>query len=732
MSLDKFKSIIQDKGRFVPENELEIFQQYDLKTSFGSFKHDTIRVIIYDASNNPLPQRNYGLVRYINKANQPQYYKKIENVDKKSRRNYTIDVKKLIKDAGYNIGIFTVEMMFVNNRLGTQDKPNRVWIQEISPSRTEIRVLPFDVDEIRVDGLPLQQIIDERYQAFLNDEQFKEDIFEAIDPFLDSITLDNIRELLINQVTEPVFNEIIKQYFKNNIFEFNKIINNLINAFKNAVRFELQDKDSLIGRTYNTFNPNFGKDKPTSQVSIDFPTFCFNKLLESLEVYIPKLVDFEETEFVEDIEEFTSPTIRPTISVPTQRDPNPPTPTPTPTPTLPPGVTPSPTPLPRVNFDREQGRVKVSLYSNQPKNLLYKYDAALAVPGKIPIVFDGFSLEPLQVKEYDYVNQSYVSKDLNFIQRKFNTTDDTEWDGYVEYLKQEKQQLIREFTWTDSERDFASISPIQPIIPNQPTIVNTNIKYIPNDNYLIPYYYFNENKGDEKNIEIFKDNRIEIELLNWPLYYTIKNKSISINDQPNSFTDIDGGKRINCSKSVLLYGSKISSESTLQGFFPQAQTEDWVFEGFYNWDTGELLSDKFKLEIKITKDINIFLKFRRITIPTMGVWKSQAKVPYSSLNYVTGKFENRYYDVTREFYVYEFGKPSPIQFGGTGNLKYINWGRNYPFFKGFTDGDGFFYKSDWQELVKITDPTKGGVYQQPTQAITDFLKDKKTFSKFEL
>ncbi len=726
MSLDKFKSIIEEKGRFVPENELEIFQQYDLRTSFGSFIHDTIRVIIYDASNNPLPQGKFGLVRYINKTDQPQYYKRIEGPTKRSRRNYTIDVKKLIKDAGYNIGIFTVEMMFVNNRLGTQTKPNRVWIQEISPSRTEVRVLPFDVGDTKLNGLSLQEIIDERYKAFLDHEQFKEDIYEAIEPFLDLITTDDIRQLMVNQVGQTVFDEIIKQYFKRSTTEFDKIIDLLILKFKEAVRYELMDKDSLIGPSYNVINPNFGKDKPTVRVSIDFPNFCFNKLLESLEVYIPKLVDVPETEFDQEVEEFPFPRVRPRINVPTQRDPNPTTTTTTTT--LPPGGTTTTTTqgpnLPKIQFDRGQGKFIVKLYSNQPKNIVSRRTED---GRQLFIEYTGeTTLTPVTVRQYDIDKESYVPKDLNFQFKKFDTTNESQWDEYNEYLKLENEQLIRTFNWTDAERSYAPLSPKEPIIPIPGTKVSDNptwgddynsvvpnrgisypwgvTTYDPTDDYPIPFYYVAPMNGDEKNISIFNNNRLELSCNRGELGITCSTQRLS--------------------SAILEYPDYWGRGHNVTNYSYSTENETWEFDGYYDWDTGVLLSKTSDFSIIIKKDINIFIKWKRTSIPIHGSWVLRGQS--------TGQNNTSKGDFFRQYFTYAPFReipagsglgaiPTPIYFGGTGPLKYIYWS---------PQPELWTSRPEWKNLVKITDPTKGGLYKL-TDTTKQFLSDKETFSRFE-
>ena len=56
---------------------------------------------------------------------------------------YFIDAERLIREAGYNNGIFKTEITLLNKRVGYDNPNEKLWIQEISPSRTEVRLLPI-------------------------------------------------------------------------------------------------------------------------------------------------------------------------------------------------------------------------------------------------------------------------------------------------------------------------------------------------------------------------------------------------------------------------------------------------------------------------------------------------------------------------------------------------------------------------------------------------------------
>jgi hypothetical protein len=282
MALEKYRKLEKSKGGFVPENELEIYEKSAIKTSFGLWANDTIRCIIYDASKIPLPQADFGTVRYINQKDFPQYFTSRPGKTLSNTRNYSVDVKKLIKDAGYNIGLFTVELMFVNNRVGTEKKPNRLWIYEISPSRTEVRVIPFDYGDALWDGESLSYVVDERYRAVMYDKEFREDIYEAIDPFLDKINYNEIRELFINRVGMDFYKQIVYQYYASDEDAFFKNVVDMIIKFKKAIRNEFENKNS------NIFSQQFGEPlKGRIPVEIDFKQVNNNKMVETVDYHVP-------------------------------------------------------------------------------------------------------------------------------------------------------------------------------------------------------------------------------------------------------------------------------------------------------------------------------------------------------------------------------------------------------------------------------------------------------------
>ena len=152
MPLDNFKTIVKDNGYYVNQKDRNIFEKGFERSFFGLGYSDIIEFILYDLSDNQLPQAsvNGETVRYIELYkdgvfNANEYFKQQDPVADygDDYAKYIIDLEKLIKEAGYTNGVFKTQVTLLNRRVGIEATTNnKLWIEEISPSRTEIRVLP--------------------------------------------------------------------------------------------------------------------------------------------------------------------------------------------------------------------------------------------------------------------------------------------------------------------------------------------------------------------------------------------------------------------------------------------------------------------------------------------------------------------------------------------------------------------------------------------------------------
>ena len=218
MAIKDFKDIEGRKGYLVEQEDRKIFQKEISKANFGLGCADMIEFILYDVSDNKLPQGDTGnLVRYIHldDANISKYFLISDNILTKKIGDvpeFVVDLEALIKEAGYNNGIFKTQVTLLNRRLGEELlDSNKLWIHEIAPSRTEIRVLPIRAKEENKD-------LEKRYSVFTEGDTFRDDVIYHIEKFIESFDIEKIiTKFLLSKGTESDgknYINKIKQEFK--------------------------------------------------------------------------------------------------------------------------------------------------------------------------------------------------------------------------------------------------------------------------------------------------------------------------------------------------------------------------------------------------------------------------------------------------------------------------------------------------------------------------------------
>jgi len=194
MAEQYFKEIVDRKGYKVESEDRAIFEKEISKSNFGLGCADMIEFILYDSANNQLPQGDSGeLVRYIfiDDANVNDYFIISKN-NKTKKLNDTIefivDLEKLITEAGYANGIFRTQVTLLNRRTGIENiEGNNLWVHEISPSRTEIRLLPNRAKGKNKD-------LERRYSMFTDEKNFRDDTIYYVNVFIENINLQKVLE----------------------------------------------------------------------------------------------------------------------------------------------------------------------------------------------------------------------------------------------------------------------------------------------------------------------------------------------------------------------------------------------------------------------------------------------------------------------------------------------------------------------------------------------------------
>ena len=244
MAIKSFKEILQKEAKRIDIKDRNIFERGKMPSFFGRGMTDTIEFILYDNGDNQLPQGETGkLVRYINVSeidNIRNYLMIARGSTSNSTPEYFVDVEKLINEAGYKNGLFRTQITLLNKRVGSEHFQNKVWIHEISPSRTEIRVLP-----VKVEDKILKRDLRDRYKILLENGEFRDDVLNRLDNFIDSIDANEVLRKIRALYGQDWINNV-KSEFK--IQDFDGFINDVTVKAKQAIGYFISNRGYTFGR----------------------------------------------------------------------------------------------------------------------------------------------------------------------------------------------------------------------------------------------------------------------------------------------------------------------------------------------------------------------------------------------------------------------------------------------------------------------------------------------------
>jgi hypothetical protein len=282
MAIKALKDIINNKGYQITANDRKVFEEESLQSFFGFGETDAIEFIIYDSSDNQLPQRNGELVRYIplTSSNISDYFLLPEGTlleQYKFPKEYFVDVERLLKEAGYENGVFKTSVTLINKRVGSDSTNNKLWISEISPSRTEVRLFPLKkgLDEISYNlGL--------RYEIFRKNGEFRDDTIALAFNFVEKITPAGIKDFMKSKYTEKWYNKMVSEF---KIKDFDIFANDVHKLFVQSCIYEFTNRISKID------DLNYGKPKkekpPIGLSKEEIREQCRNLLVQSIIKYLP-------------------------------------------------------------------------------------------------------------------------------------------------------------------------------------------------------------------------------------------------------------------------------------------------------------------------------------------------------------------------------------------------------------------------------------------------------------
>ena len=291
MAIKTFKEIIDDKGYRISSKDRAIFAEGTLQSFFGFTDSDMIEFILYDVNDNQLPQGEFGeLIRYIpmNSENIKDYFLIADGTTFQAFQfptEYFIDAEQLINEAGYDNGIFKTQITLLNKRVGYESPNEKLWIKEISPSRTEVKLLPLRNDV--ADKTDLLQ----RFNLMVTGRDIREDIVPYIPKFIESITPTTIDSFIKKIYTTKWYEKMVAEF---GIAGFDRLMTRIHSKFNEAMFNEFSNRYSSINSN------NYGNPKRTP-LSLSFSKNDVFKvaqriIVEVIEYYLPKRTVQTETD----------------------------------------------------------------------------------------------------------------------------------------------------------------------------------------------------------------------------------------------------------------------------------------------------------------------------------------------------------------------------------------------------------------------------------------------------
>lgn len=284
MSIKKYTNIeginnkTENEGQFLQSDDLFIVTKTEIEASdFGSCEHDIMEVSVYDINNNLLPQQSGNNVAYIKTNDIKNYMYQITN--KSGQKELAIDIEKLLNNLGFKNGILKVNINFVRYKVGSENELERVWIQEISPSREEIRIIPLKTKFPNINDKTKTQF--KNLQNLNKDfKYYKTALLNSLNSF-DNTFLNKINSYLETKYGKDFFN-IMKKDF--GLTSFDTIKNKISNDFKESVGYYLNNK------YYKISESTFGK--PSKIIFEDCEVYDFNEMKVVIENILTDCINF--------------------------------------------------------------------------------------------------------------------------------------------------------------------------------------------------------------------------------------------------------------------------------------------------------------------------------------------------------------------------------------------------------------------------------------------------------
>lgn len=268
----------QNEGQYLqPEDFFIVTKNEKEESYFGECKYDVMEVAVYDINNNLLPQKTGNNVAYIKSQNIAEYMYNVTN--QQGQKELAINAEKLLNHLGFTNGILKLNINFVRNRIGSDNELEKVWIQEISPSREEVRILPLKTKFENINQKTNKEFDD--VNNLTKDFVFyKKEIINSLDLYQTKY-LEKIDSALETKFGKDFFNILRKDF---GLSKFADMRSKIFSDFRVSVNYYLENRYYTLGDT------NYGK--PSEIRFENCERYNFEMVLGDIENILANCIQF--------------------------------------------------------------------------------------------------------------------------------------------------------------------------------------------------------------------------------------------------------------------------------------------------------------------------------------------------------------------------------------------------------------------------------------------------------
>jgi len=277
-NFDAVNAKTTNEGNYLQSEDLFIVSKNEIEdTDFGDCKYDVMEVSVYDINNNLLPHKSGKNVEYVKRQYIGDYLHSI--VNKGGQKEIVIDAEKLLNDLGFTNGVVKLNLNFVRQRVGSDNDLQRVWIQEISPSREEVRIIPLKTKDANINKITNSEF--KKLNNLTKDfKYYKKNILDSLDKF-EAGSLSVIDDALVAKFGNDFRATVRKDFGLRDLDAFNiRVFENFTDSIKNWVG----------NKYYDVSQSTFGK--PSEIRFDDCEQYPFEDLLKEIQNILNNCITF--------------------------------------------------------------------------------------------------------------------------------------------------------------------------------------------------------------------------------------------------------------------------------------------------------------------------------------------------------------------------------------------------------------------------------------------------------